>query len=192
MSVARAYAKALFEAAKEAGASAAVLSQTEQELSTIFDAVESSKELRGVLFAPITTAKEKLAVLDALVQKSGASKLTSEFMRLLANKGRLSLIGEIRNAYSTVRLHSEGGVAGNVVSAEPLNPEDVDSLASAFSKKLGKKVSFTVSTDADLLAGMKVTVSGVTYDGSLRSQLQQLRDRVLSSHADRTELKTNH
>ncbi len=192
MSVAKAYAKALYEAARDMGANSESLAKTEQELDIIHGAISSSRDVEVVLCGPMTTAKEKLGVLEALAQRAGASKLTSEFLVLLVNKGRLSLLGEIRKAYSHVRLIAEGGVPGAVVSAEPLNPADVESLATAFTKKLGKKVSFSVSTDANLLAGMKVTVNGVTYDGSLRSQLQQLRDRVLSNYADRTELKTNH
>jgi F-type H+-transporting ATPase subunit delta len=77
-----------------------------------------------------------------------------------------------------VRLASEGGILGQVISAEPMDQKDVESLAQSFSKKLGKRVTFKVSVDAALLAGMKVIVSGVTYDGTLQSQLQKLRDQV--------------
>jgi F0F1-type ATP synthase delta subunit len=55
---------------------------------------------------------------------------------------------------------------------------DIDTLTKAFSQKLGKKVAFRVAIDPSLLAGMKVTVNGVTYDGTLRSQIHKLRDHL--------------
>jgi F-type H+-transporting ATPase subunit delta len=192
MSVARVYAKALFEAAKEAGESGEGLVKIENELASMSAAVESSNDAMRFLYGPIGTAKEKQTVLEAVAKKLSTSRLTLEFLNLLATKGRLGILSDVRGEFAQVRLRAEGGVPGVVVSAEPLNPADVESLASAFTKKLGKKVSFSVSTDPNLLAGMKVTVNGVTYDGSLRSQLQQLRDRVLSAHAASTEQKTNH
>jgi F0F1-type ATP synthase delta subunit len=57
-----------------------------------------------------------------------------------------------------------------------MNEADVKNLAKAFSEKLGKRVAFQSSTEPALLAGLKVTVNGVTYDGTLRSQIQKLRD----------------
>jgi F-type H+-transporting ATPase subunit delta len=90
------------------------------------------------------------------------------------------VFGEIRNAYRSVRLEAEGGVSGRLVSADPLSESDIKGLADAFQRKLGKPVAFRVSTDPSLLAGMKVIVNGVTYDGTLKSQLQQLRDLVVA------------
>ena len=64
---------------------------------------------------------------------------------------------------------------------DPLKDSDVQGLAQAYEKKLGKRVEFQVSVDPGLLAGLKVTVNGVTYDGTLRSQLDRLKEN-LSSH----------
>ena len=64
-----------------------------------------------------------------------------------------------------------------------MSEADVDGLAKAFTTKLGKRVSFTVASDPDLLAGVKVTVNGVTYDGTLRAQLEKLRDQFVSTTA---------
>ena len=119
-----------------------------------------------------------MAVVEKLAQAMSLSGALPSFLQLLARKNRLVILGQVRDALHRVRLDAEGGVAGQVVSAEPMDQKDIDSLAQAFSKKLGKRVAFKVSTDPSLLAGMKVTVNGVTYDGTLRSQLQKLRDQV--------------
>ncbi len=84
----------------------------------------------------------------------------------------------MREAFHVIRLAAEGGVAGRLEVAEVISEADVSQLAKAFSEKFGKKVAFRVSQDPSLLAGIKVTVNGVTYDGTLRAQIQKLRDRV--------------
>lgn len=182
MSVATSYAKALYATAAEGRTPAEVAQvcdRIEIQLEATYQAIESLPQARVALFGPVMTAKEKAQVVSALAEKGGTDKLVSQFLNLLAMKGRLNLLPEVRLEFRTVRLRAEGGIPGALASAEPMSQSDVEALANAFSKKFGKKVVFSVSVDPSLLAGVKVTVNGVTYDGTLRSQLQQLRDKVL-------------
>jgi F-type H+-transporting ATPase subunit delta len=183
MSVAKSYAKALFEASSQQGAQEAGLDQIEGELDAFLALVNSSREAKVALMGPAVTSKEKTAIVDEVSKKAGYQPAVKNFLSLLARKGRLPILAEIRSAWTTVRLHAEGGVSGRLVSADPLKPEDVQGLSQAFGKKLGKKVAFQVSTDPSLLAGIKVNVNGITYDGTLRSQLQRLRDRVATGES---------
>lgn len=186
MSVARSYAKALYEAAVDSKLKAADLDAIETELAQVVVAIEGSKEARIVLFGPAFSAKDKQEVVSQLAKKSGFSKLTSQFLQLLAKKQRLSLISQIRDSFSVVRIEMDGGTLGKIVSADPMESGDVDALAQAFTKKTGKKVSFKREVDPTLLAGMKVTVNGVTYDGTLRAQLNKLKDHFVSVGSDLT------
>ena len=179
MSVARAYAKALYETASEAKLSADKIGQLETHMDEFVRMIDSSRDAQVVLQGPVASVKEKTSALDEIAKRASFEPLFIQFLHLLARKGRLSLIHEIRDSFSAVRLEAEGGVPGNLVSAEPMNASDIEGLTKAFAKKLGKRVAFRVSTDPTLLAGMKVTVSGVTYDGTLRAQLQRLRDQVV-------------
>lgn len=178
MSVAKAYAKALFETLTEQKAQSSAIDSLELQLDSFIRTLEGAKDLQVALCSPVTTSREKAAVVEKLAQPMNLSGLLLSFLQLLARKNRLVILNEVRDAFRRVRLDAEGGVAGQVVSAEPMDQKDIDGLAQSFSKKLGKRVAFQVSTDASLLAGMKVTVNGVTYDGTLRAQLQKLRDRV--------------
>ncbi len=180
MSLARSYAQALLETAQEKKLPAAELDQLERELECAAGLLVSSRDLRLALTGPTTTSKEKADLLAALASKAGYSKLVSNFLHLLARKERVGQLGAIHEAFGAARLEAEGGVMGRVVSAESLAAADLDELCQSFTKKLGRKVSFRASTDPELLAGLKVTVNGVTYDGSLRSQLNRLRDRFVA------------
>ena len=178
MSVANAYAKALYEAATDAKSTSQDIDRIESELQAVSGLLRSSREISAALTSPITTTSEKVGVLEALSKRLGTSVLVSQFFLLLARKGRFQVLPKISEAFRVVRLVAEGGIAATLVSADPMNKEDIEALSKTFSAKYGKRVAFQVSTDPSLLAGMKVTVNGVTYDGTLHSQLQQLRDRV--------------
>ena len=181
MSVASSYAKALFEAAAE-GKSQSELSKAcdeiESQLGQLVTLMTSSKEAKVALTSPVTTSKEKAALIQALTTKAGAAPMVSRFATLLASKGRFGLLPEVRDVFTQVRLGAEGGVSGRLEAAEPMSDADVAALAKAFEKKLGRKIAFRVSTNPALLAGVRVTVNGVTYDGTLKSQLDQLRDKI--------------
>ena len=179
MSVATSYARALYETVAQ-NATANDLNQIENQFKQVLTVLEQSKEVKAALFSPLTNIREKMALADSIGNKMGFHPGFSRFLSLLAKKGRMSLMPQIHQAFVSVRLAQEGGISGNLVSAEPMSDSDVDALAKAFSQKLGKKVAFQVSTDPSLLAGIKVTVNGTTFDGTLRSQLQKLRDRFVT------------
>lgn len=181
MSVAKAYAKALFEAAAEGKSQAdlaKVCDEIEAQLNLFVNIMSGSKEAQVAFASPVTTSKDKVTIVNAVTSKAGFSPMVSQFLSMLAARGRLAMMPEVRDVFSDVRLAAEGGVTGKLESAEPMTDADVRSLAESFSRKLGRKVAFRVSTDPSLLAGVRVTVSGVTYDGTLKAQLDQLRDKI--------------
>lgn len=183
MSVAKAYAKALYETASEKKAQAeakATCDQVEQQLDQFVGLLKQSKELNIALIGPVTTTKEKANLVRALCEKTGTQGLTAQFLELLASKGRMGHLSEVLAGFVAARLQAEGGIQGSLTSAEEISSADVDQLAQSFSRKLGKKVAFQVTVDPSLLAGVRVTIGGTTYDGSLKSQLDALRGRFVT------------
>ncbi len=174
MSVARAYAKALYEATP-----AAERAQTSTQLLEFKNILDQCKPLETVLLGPLASLKEKTGFLNELGKRAAFSKLFQNFLLLLVNKGRLDLFVDIIDAFEGVSLEEQGGLSGTLISATPIEPAQVDALAAAFGKKLSKKIQFKTLVDASLIAGIKVTVNGVTYDGTLRSKLKRLRDRFV-------------
>ena len=179
MSVARSYARALFETAQAQGVSAVDLSGIEAQLQSWIEVLGSSRDARVALTSPATTSREKLHLTQQIASKIGSTPLVVKFVELLAQKERFDILAELKDAFGTVRLEGEGGVLGRLVSADAMEATDIESLSKAFSQKFGKKVAFTTSVDPTLLAGVKVTVGGVTYDGTMKSQLQRLRDQLV-------------
>lgn len=179
MSVAKSYARALLEAAVAQKASSADLDRIEGQLNEFSQMLRTSKEARVALAGPATSARDKVGLVKEFAKRGGYTLLVGNFLQLMARKERLGIFSAVADAFGAVRLESEGGLQGTLVSADPVSAADVAGLAQSFSQKLGKRVAFKTATDPNLLAGIKVTVNGVTYDGTLRSQLQRLRERLV-------------
>ena len=180
-SVAKSYAKTLLEAAQDFKLTGQDVDVIENQLEELSKMVAGSPDLRVVFAGPAASTQEKVSLVREFAKRMNLGSLLSNFLVLLARKERLGFVSEVAEAFGVVRLEAAGGVAGQVVSADPIESSDLDSLGKVFSAKLGKKIAFKTSIDPDLLAGMKVTISGVTYDGTLRTQLQRLRDRIASN-----------
>src|SRR4051812_10909179 len=113
MSVANSYAKALYQAIAEsrgAGSPTEAADQLQAQMDQMLAIIHSSKEAQIALEGPITTAQEKAALVRALGQKISAAPMMSNFLVLLAMKGRLGLLGRIRDEFGAVRLTARGGV----------------------------------------------------------------------------------
>ena len=181
MSLAKSYSKALFETAVERGLSREAIDVLGVQLQGFAGMVKDRKDLKQVLCSAATKTSEKVKVVEALTEKLNSEGLLRQFLTLLAQNERLSWLSEMSAAYEEAALTAQGKILGRLVSAEAMTDLDIQSVAQSFEKKLGKKVAFRTSVDPDLLAGIKVEVSGVTYDGSLRAQLRRLKDQVVLS-----------
>lgn len=173
MSVSRVYARALFEFGSQDSNS---FKQTQSQMKQLVELIESHPILKRALYSPATANTEKSAIVEDLATRTGSTELLKRFLVLLAKKGRLSLLGRIQEDLNAVRLESEGGLLGLVVSADEMSDGDLASLAKDFSGKLNRPVEFKLEVDSRLIAGLKVTVNGVTYDGSLQAQIGRLRE----------------
>lgn len=185
MSLARSYAKALFESLDDPS-HATSYTQIAQDLTAFEGLLGLSSDLRMTLLSPGTSTQEKESITRLLCEKQQLSELGTKFLVLLAKKRRMNALTIIKDAFDSVRLESEGGLIGHVVSADAISEQDANEIEFAFSKKLGKKISLRTSIDSSLIAGVRVTVSGVTYDGSLKAQLERLKNKFVFVDSEKT------
>jgi len=174
--VAHTYARALFAVAEEAGA----LDTLEEELRELRQFAAAQPELLGAFRAflehPRLTAATKKEVLARALGPQ-FSALTLDFLSLMIDKKRAGLILPALEEFEKLLDESRGIQRAEVRSAVPL-PED---LTEALNRQLealtGKTILLTKVVEEDLLGGLVVHVGGRLIDGSLRSQLDALRDR---------------
>lgn len=177
MSLATSYAAALFENTREKGADPVAI---ERELVGVKRLLQDHKELRVVLLSPAVSLVEKNAVIEAVSKAASLSLNAERFLALLAKKGRLGFLSEILVAHEELRAQSAGSSRGMVRSADPLSADELTELEAIMKKKLGRAVSLAVETDPSLIAGLSVTVGGVTYDGSVRAQLERAQAALIA------------
>ncbi len=185
MSVAKSYAQALFELTQEKSAVVPDSSQVEKELAALASAFAPGTQAANLLGGPALSASERSRSVEAVCKAMGLSKGVSHAAKIAAEKGRVALFPMVHDEFVRLRVEAENGVLGELVSAEPLDARDQDELSQAFSKKLGRKVQFKTRIDPALIAGVKVTVAGITYDGSVRAQLQRVRHQLFEGIAGR-------
>jgi F-type H+-transporting ATPase subunit delta len=172
--VARRYAEALFDLAKDAGS----LETVEGDLKTLGAAMTASADLSGFLKSPVYDAEDKGAAMAAIAEKSGASDLTRNFIGLVARNNRLFALDGMIIAFAECLAEHRGEVRAEAVSAAPLNDDQIRRLRGEIEGVIGKAVNLTTRVDADLLGGLVVKVGSKMIDSSLRTKLNRLKTKL--------------
>lgn len=174
--VAKRYAKAMFDLAREQGTEA----ETENQLQALVEAAAQDAEIRAFLAAPgISTGDKVKALQTAFGDK--ASSIVMNTISLLIERGRQGEIGALLDAYRQVAGRALGRADALVTSAQPLTDEEKDRLASQFGKLIGQQVRVDNTTDPALLGGLTVRIGDTLYDGSLRGKLDRLSKQLQTS-----------
>lgn len=176
MSAVKSYAQALFEMSPGDSKTVTTAIRVAREVSRL---VRETKEFRILLESPSFSSKDKETVLQEVLKKVESSPLVNKWVSLIAQKGRVSFLNEIASELEKVVAESEGKLVGDVVSSEWIDDSELKMLSQSFEKKMRKPVFLRQEKDENLLAGLKVTIGGLTYDGTLRTQLDRLKERFV-------------
>jgi len=166
--IARPYAKAAFEFARDANAAAA----WSRGLKTAAQIVADTRVAALTKSPQLSTAD--LVGLIAAVAGANLDAAMQNFVRILAENHRLLLLPEIAAHYEELRAAVENTVDVEVVSAVALNADQQAKLAQALSTRLKRKVRMQNSVDATLLGGAVVRAGDLVIDGSLQGRLERL------------------
>ncbi|HZO08274.1 MAG TPA: ATP synthase F1 subunit delta [Myxococcota bacterium] len=175
---ARRYARALFALAGEENR----VEELRRELDELVALIESNEPLSHAIFRPLHPAVERRRVLRATCERIGASPTLQRFCSFLVDQRRVVEIAEIRAAYSALADAAAGRMRARVVSATPLSEEQRERLRRALAARTGKHLDLEIAVDAALLGGAIATVGDLVFDGSLRTQLEQLRASLMRGH----------
>ena len=171
----RIYAKALFDAAKDAGR----LARVREELADFAAAVEQVPELRELLRNPQLDPRSKRAALEDLL--SGADELLRNFLLVLVDKGRAGQLEEIAREFERLAAEQEGIVRAELTTAVELSDAEAKKLLKQIEQASGQKVEATRSVDPDLIGGMILQVGSRRLDASVRGRLERLRRELATA-----------
>lgn len=175
-SLARRYAKALLEI----GIKQQSFDAFGKELERAAETLTRSNELRTALENPIFPVEKRRLVLDDVARRIALSKTVRNFVMLLLDKGRILALPDIARVYRTLVDEHAGRVRATVTSSRPLDPMLETRLKSALEKQSGKTVILEKKEDPSIIGGLVTQLGDTLYDGSVRTQLQQIREQLLS------------
>lgn len=172
--LARPYAKAAFEYARDKKALSAWLEQLATAAAVAADSV-----LEAVLNNPSMTAEQQSqTVVDVCGDALGLE--VRNYVAILASNKRLGLLPEIYSLFAQYKANHEKSVDVEVISAFDLADATKDKLADVLGKKLEREVKVTTSTDKDLLGGVLIRAGDLVIDGSVRGRLNKLAEAMNS------------
>jgi F-type H+-transporting ATPase subunit delta len=173
--VAKSYAKAVFELARERNAADGL----EGELRGVAELVGGDAALAAVLARPWISPAAKRRIATELGERLGLSRLGRDFLALVAAGGRADHLKAIADAYRDLLDAERGRVRARVRAAVALTDADRTALAARLGQALGgKHVLIEDVVDPGLLGGFVAEVGSLTVDGSLDAQLERLRERL--------------
>ena len=166
--VARPYAEAAFKLADEAGA----LAKWSEMLGALA-LVAADQRVRAAAADP-NLGDAQVAGLFISILSGRLSGDAENFVRVLAQNGRLELLPEIRAQFEALKNEREGVLEAEVHSAFELSDAQVAELVQRLEQKTGRKVKTRVQVDKDLIAGVRIVLGDKVIDGSARAQLGAL------------------
>lgn len=167
--VARRYARALLDAA---GAQA---DQVLQDLEALTQYLDANQDLFVAMGSPALARTQRMSLTQALITAiPGVSPLVANLLKLLTERNRFSSVPFITRQYRDLVDLRVGRVRGQVTSAKKLEDSQVAAIKASLEALTQRSVTLETKVDASLLGGVVAQVGSKVYDGSLKSQLQDL------------------
>lgn len=170
--VARPYARAIFELAQESDSFPAWSAFLERAATIVMD-----ERVAGLIDSP-KLSRSDLAELMIDLAGDGAGDEGHNLIRLLAENDRLAVLPEITAEYAVLRDAAENVVDVEIISAVALTDEEKQGYAAAMRKRLGRDVRLECRVDESLLGGAIIRAGDLVIDGSVSGSLQQLASAV--------------
>ena len=172
--LAKRYARAVFELARNEGA----LEACGEELGRAL-AVFEDPGVRLLLLSPVIDAGARLRTTKEIVAALDLSPMVASLIALLAERDRLAILAEVARCYEDLLDVEVGRVRVTISSAAPLGTAEKKELVELAGRLTGRReVLASVEVDSDLLGGVVLDTGGTVYDGSLKAQLARLRKEM--------------
>jgi F-type H+-transporting ATPase subunit delta len=152
-----------------------------QELHSIEALFKESDPLRRVMENPSIPGDRKRAVLDALTTRLGTTRQVRNFVAVLTDHQRLPLFSDILKQVERELDERQGLAEAQVSSARQLSDAEKKMLEAEITRMTGKKVRAKYEQDASLLGGAVVQVGSTIYDGSVKGQLEKIREQLVEN-----------
>jgi F-type H+-transporting ATPase subunit delta len=176
-SLARRYARAILDVGVDRGN----IDKLTAEIRELAASFAGSRDLAEALTNPVFPRTQRRAVLEAVLDRAQVSLETRNFTLMLLERERMVALPDIARELGAMVDDKMGRAHAEITSARPLTGEQLGQIERALEKVSGKKIILARREDASLLGGVVAQLGDVVYDGSVRTQLEQMREQILHS-----------
>jgi len=152
-----------------------------QDLHNFEALLKDSDQLRRVLENPSIPGDRKRAVIDAITGRLGTTRQVRNFVAVITDHRRLPLFSEILKQLEHELDDRQGFAEAQISSARQLSDSERQMLEAEIARLTGKRVRARYGQDRTLLGGAVVQVGSTIYDGSVKGQLDRIKDQLVES-----------
>lgn len=174
VTVARRYAEAMVDVAISRNETESI----DNELRVFAETMNASRELYDVFASPIVSPTDKLSLLNALINRLNAGQMTANLLRTMLKHYRLHYVAEVYEQFRRKMNERKGLIVAEVATAVQVGASEQARLGRTLEQMTGKQVEFKFNTDPSLIGGVVTRIGSVVYDGSVRTQLQAIKERL--------------
>ena len=171
------YSLALFELSEESN----LLSQIEDQSSSILNLIEKSEDFSNLIKNPTTGQEDLLKVINTISENNKFESLFKNFLSFLIQKRRFFFIERILKSFIEICSRKRGELKAELKSAKELSNEEIAKITEELTKNFSSKIKLNYKHDESLIGGLVVQVGSTMVDTSIKNKLQQIENRMIEA-----------
>jgi len=169
-SLAGRYATALFDLARDQRQ----IESVGASLEALGQALLDSKEFAELVSSPLVSRDDAGKAFSAVAPQLKLDPITTSFVGVLARNGRKNELRNVIRAYRRLAAEHRGEATAEVVTARPLNDDQLAALKTQLRARAGRDVTIDATVDSNILGGIVVKLGSQRIDASIRTKLNRL------------------
>ncbi len=171
------YSLALYELASENN----VISQVEDQSSSILNLISSSKDFSNLIKDPTSNQEDLLKVINIISENNKFETLLKNFLSFLVIKRRFFYVEQILKSFIETCSQKRGELKAELKSAKELSSDEISKITDELTKNFSSKIKLNYKHDESLIGGLVVQVGSTMVDTSIKNKLQQIENRMIEA-----------
>ena len=171
------YSLALYELASENN----VISQVEDQSSSILNLISSSKDFSNLIKDPTNNQEDLQKVLNIISENNKFESLLKNFLNFLVIKRRFFYVEQILKSFIETCSKKRGELKAELKSAKELSSDEISKITNELTQNFSSKIKLNYKHDKSLIGGLIVQVGSTMVDTSIKNKLQQIENRMVEA-----------
>jgi F-type H+-transporting ATPase subunit delta len=171
------YSLALYELASENN----VISQVEDQSSSMLNLISSSKDFSNLIKDPTNNQEDLLKVLNIISENNKLESLLKNFLSFLVIKRRFFYVEQILKSFIEICSKKRGELKAELKSAKELSSDEISKITNELTQNFSSKIKLNYKHDKSLIGGLIVQVGSTMVDTSIKNKLQQIENKMVEA-----------